>query len=308
MKKLSILILQLFLTVLPGFIFAQEVYVGNAKFVLPVVEKWIAEYKKENPESQIRIQTNQTGHKNLNSLSIIANQSSETGNDKIVYLGKYALIPVSNTNNPLLSKAGKGLKKKDLTKLLFEQSIDDEDLFEEERKEKFTATVYSRKGDAATSITLAEAFGASTDRIRGKGIIGDELYLLNAVQKDESGITFNTLNYVYNLHSRKLKPELSILPLNIGSKHRKAIESQNMDQVITLLEETEIDEIPVGKFGLRIPGNLVKNTEVQKFVKWLFTHSPEFNHQFGFLNLEEEELDKQKALLRTDYITYVQQK
>ena len=296
--RISIIVSLSFLVGFPRLAIAQEVHVGNEKFILPVVEKWIAEYKKENPESPITIETGQNRNESTAGLCIIANKVPKTGKDKIVYLGKYALIPVSNSSSPLLIKMGKGLRKKDLTNLLFEKSIDDEDYFEGSQKEKIIATVYSRKGKVATTITLAEAFGASIDRIKGKGIIGDDIYLVEAVQKDENGIAYNTMNYVYDINSRRLKSGLKILPLNISSKYREVIESEDMDKTIKLLEETKIDEIPVGNFGLRILEGFEKNVEVQKFVNWLINSSSVFNHQFGFMNLNDEELAEQKRWLQ----------
>jgi len=277
----------------PTVVFAQEIYIGSAKFILPVVERWIAEYKKENPESQISIKTEQPH--DTDGLFIVANQVAEKGNDKTIYFGKYALIPVSNPKNSILRKAVKGFKKRDLTKFVVENYVDEDDFPDEIGNENYTVTVYSRKGDVATSITLAKAFRISPDRIKGKKVVGDEIFLSTAIQKDESGIAFNTMNYVFDIHSRKLKSGLSILPLNIASKDKKIIESQDLDQVILLLEEKEIDEIPVDKYGLRISENLIKSTEVQNFLEWLLTHSPRFNHQYGFLNLNEEELTKQRT-------------
>jgi ABC-type phosphate transport system substrate-binding protein len=293
--KISTILTLSFLIVFPGVIFSLEVDVGNAKFVLPLVEKWISEYKKENPESQISIKTGQGD--NAEGLFVVAGEVRETDNDRIVYLGKYALIPVSNSDNPLLSKAGKGLRKRDLAKLLFEKRIEDEGFFDDDGTDKYAVTVYSCKGNVASSVSLAKAYGGSPDRIKGKKIIGDEIYLVHAVQTDKNGITFNTMNYVYDIESRKLKLNLSVLPLN-NAKYRNAIESQNMDQVISLLEETKIEEIPVDNFGLRISEELVKNdAEAQKFVNWLLARSSEFNHQYGFLNLDEKYLALQKASL-----------
>jgi ABC-type phosphate transport system substrate-binding protein len=304
MKNVSIL--AAFLTVFSGVVFAQEVYVGNAKFVLPVVERWVLEYTKEYPQSKISINTGNPSEEDAAVLSVIAGQPANSNNNKVVYLGKYALVPISNTKNPLLQKVGKGLKKKDLVKLLFERAIEDDDEFyEKKEKEKYTATVYSRKGEVATSITLANAFNASIDRIRGKKIVGDDIYLVNAVQKDENGVAFNTLNYVYDLQSRQLKAGLTILPINTNSKYEESIKSHNIDRLISLLEEEEVEQIPVGRFGLQVPVSLLQKNEVRHFLQWVLANSSKFNNELGFLNLKENEFAEQQIRLEPNsQLTY----
>jgi hypothetical protein len=220
-----------------GKLFAQEIYIEDTKFVHSIVEKWISEYKKENSNTTIRIKVNQATENEASNLNIIAHPVSENENKRVIYMGRYALLPISNTQNPLLGKATKGLKRKDLIDLVFEKDVLAED-FDPDEKAKYTATVYTRGSKSPTAVTLAKYFDQPLERIKGKKIWGDDIYLLNAIQKDETGITFNTLNYVFDLKSRQLKSEISLVPLSLKSRQKEALQSLKIDQLLALLEES----------------------------------------------------------------------
>jgi ABC-type phosphate transport system substrate-binding protein len=309
MKKLSTktAIIAL-ITLYSGSLFAQNaetIHIKGDHFVQPIVEKWISEYKKENTASSVNIKINQEVE-NVQ-LSIVASQPSDENSqaigERVIYVGKYALIPVSNTGNPLLEKASKGLKKKELANLIFEKDILDDE-YDADKKEKYTATVYSRGGQASTTLTLADYFDQSPERIKGKKIIGDEIYLINAIKKDVSGIAFNTLNYVYDLKSRQLKADITILPLNIKDKQKDVLGANDIDKTIALLEESKIESIPVGSFGIRIPAEYAGNENVLSFVNWILAQGQKFNHEYGFLNLDNNSLADQKEHLNSKDIFY----
>lgn len=287
MKKNINAIFSLILTLFPLFSFAQEeIVIDGAKFTHSLVNKWIVEYKKEKPNSRIAIKNEAS---NESDLHILVGQTSDKINSKIVYIGRYALIPVTNSNNSLLERVDKGLKKKDMVNLLFEKDIFEE-IEEDSQKEKYPATIYSRDHKAPSSIVIAKHFDKAPERIKGKKIIGDELYLLNAIQKDKTGVAFNTLNYTFDLKSRQLKSNISILPLQLKSKQKEIFSSGNVDQLIALLEETDIESIPVENLGLLIPEKNRNNQDLLDFVNWVSSHGYVFNHEFGFLNPDRKDL------------------
>ncbi|MDR3194713.1 MAG: substrate-binding domain-containing protein, partial [Tannerella sp.] len=95
---------------------AQEIHIEGIKFVHPIVEKWVTEYKKEHPGTTFEVKVNPEKVAGAARISVVAGQVSgedATGREKVVYAGRYALLPVSNRNNPLIGKVGKGLKKKE---------------------------------------------------------------------------------------------------------------------------------------------------------------------------------------------------
>jgi ABC-type phosphate transport system substrate-binding protein len=304
----KIALLSLLILAVSSLASAQEkiIRLSGVKFTYPIIEKWIAEYQKENPLSGVRFET--SGNNAGNSgLQIIAHQpqEGELNEEQIVsYVGRYALIPVTSQNNPLLSELKKGISKKDLKNLVFEKSLDDEDAFSDEpQKEKYAATVYARDSRSSTAIALAEYFGQQPEQIRGKRIIGDDIFLLNAIKKDINGLTFNSLSYVFDINTRQLKQDLSILPLKLKSHQQEILRSRNIDQTISLLEETAVESIPVEKFGFVIPASYARDKDVVDFVNWILNNGQKFNNELGFLKLDSRSLAIQKVQLKEEFLS-----
>ncbi|MDR1809516.1 MAG: hypothetical protein LBR34_03815 [Prevotella sp.] len=287
---------------------AQEkiIRLTGAKFTYPVIEKWIAEYQRENSLTKVRFEINKNNAENSD-FQIIAHHPQEselTDEQSVTFVGRYALLPVTNPNNPLLGELKKGISAKDLKDLIFEKSLDDEDAFsDEEQKEKYTATIYTRDSKSSTTIALAGYFGHEPEQIKGKKIIGDDIFLLNAIRKDVSGLTFNSLNYVFDVNTRRLRQDLSILPLKVKSHQQEALKSGDIDQTISLLEETAIESIPVEKFGFVIPAAYAKNEDVIDFISWILNNGQKYNNELGFLRLDNRSLAVQKAQLKEEYLS-----
>ena len=272
----------------------EPVIISGTKFTYPLIEKWIAEYVKVNPTASIELVSKRetTGSVDLN---IIAHQP--TANDlkadqDILYAGRYALLPVTNTHNPILTNSRKkGFNKKDIDKLFFEVVNYEEQ--SEVEKPKYRATIYTRDNKACASTALATYYGHVSSEIRGKKVLGDDIYLNSAIRKDTIGITFNNLGYLFDVNSRNLKEGIALLPLDL-KKETKSIAIGNLDEVISVLEKTKIETIPVEKIGF-IYSTLNVRKEVSDFLKWVLTDGQKFNHGNGFLNLDQQELAEQKT-------------
>jgi ABC-type phosphate transport system substrate-binding protein len=285
---------------------AQEIRIDNVKFVHPIVEKWVSEYRKAYPDSKLQIVAGNEQADKSSIISVVTREVKDDAVGKVVYFGRYALIPVSNEKNPLLSKVGKGLKAKDLKNLVFEKNIDDEDEYGDEEKPKFSATVYSRSGQSPTTAVLAEHYDRTPELIKGKKIVGDEIYIIEALRKDENGIAFNTLNYVYDLRTRSLKTNLAVLPLNLKAEIREALQSKNIDRTIVALEASGTEAVPIENFGLAIPATLVSNSDIIRFASWVLENGQKYNHELGFLTLDPATLALQQKKLKNELLTLVQ--
>lgn len=281
----------------------EHIIISGTKFTYPLVEKWIAEYAKINPNANIKL-ASKTGTTQAVDLKIIAHQPTTedlTENKEIIYAGRYALLAVTNTNNPILSLTRKkGLNKKDIDKLFFEvANYEDEPAAKE--KQKYTATIYARDNQACASTALAGYFGHASSEIKGKKVLGDDIYLLSAIKKDSIGLTFNNLGYLYDVNSRKLKEGIALLPLEL-KKETKDILTGNLDNVIEVLEKNRVETIPVEKIGF-IYSQQTASKEVSDFLKWVLTDGQKFNHAEGFLNLDKQELADQTNLLTGKFLS-----
>jgi len=285
-----------------GNVAKESIVISGTKFTYPLIEKWIAEYAKVNPNVTIKL-TAKTNSDQAVDLNIIAHQPVQNElqpNQEIIYTGRYALLPVTNNNNPILAAtAKKGLNNKELDKLFFE--VVDYESDEPAQKSKYKANIYSRDNQACASAALADYYGHKTSEIRGKKVFGDDIYLLSSVKKDTLGLTYNNLGYLYDISSRNLKDGLAILPLDLR-KEAKPIQNGNLDQVIDVLESVKVETIPVEKIGI-IYSQQNKTKEVSEFLKWILADGQKFNHDKGFLNLDKQTLAEQESHLSERLLT-----
>jgi phosphate transport system substrate-binding protein len=281
----------------------ESVSINGPKFTYPLIEKWIAEYAKVNPKVRIKLEQKLT-ESQVPDLKIVSDfpvKDEQKGNLNVVYVGRYALLPVTNSKNLLLAGLDKkGLSKKEVDNLFFE--VVDYENESKKEKLKYAATIYSRESQSSTSTVLAEYFGHTSSEIRGKKVFGDDIYLLSAIKKDSIGITYNNLGYLFDISSRKLKDGLALLPLDL-KKETKDVLSGNLDDAIIVLERSPIETIPVEKFGF-VYSQQNARKEVSDFLKWVLTDGQKFNHGFGFLNLDKNILSDQSNKLTNKLLSY----
>lgn len=258
-----------------------------------LVEKWIEGYKTVNPNVQIAL----VSGKNADADLTLVTRHQEGMN--VTYVGRYALLPVTSTENPLLSDIQKKeWKSKDIKNLFFTAEDLDEEYEEEvegkKNKLKDKLTVYSGSGKASLSGTFASHFGRTTDDLRGNRIAGDDLYLLSAISEDKASVTFNALSNLYDLSSRTLRSGLALLPLGVKANQREALRSGNLDETLELIENEAIDLIPVEDIGFTYNSF---DADIDSFLQWVIREGQQYNHEAGFLHLTNKEVESQLKLL-----------
>jgi hypothetical protein len=194
------------------------------------------------------------------------------------------------------------LNSKRLKELFFEKAYDEETNEPVSSKEKYHATVYSAYNVTSVTHSFAEHFGFEPSDLKGKRISGDDIYLNHAVQKDETGVSFNNLNYLYDLNSRHLKNGITLLPLDLKKEYSDILEESDLDKLIGLLENKGIELIPVEELSFVFREQI--DVEVAKFLQWVLSEGQKYNHQFGFLSLDSKKLAQQKEQLETHTLTY----
>ena len=276
---------------------ADTYYIKAPHFVLPLIEKWIREYKKVEPQTNLMI-AKSASNKNESSLDIQLSEESSTPllESTTVYFGAYAILPVTTKNSEadkLFAK--KELNQKKLKSLLF---IND-DLDEQQSKQDNTydkIVLYTGSSKLSVSNPYALYFGKDASSFKGRKIVGDDAFLNVAIQKDPNGLAFNAVPNLYDIQSRRLKNNLSIVPLNFSKEQLAAIPS--LDNLISVLESTNVEGVPVEKIGFSYHNN---NDAINRFVSWVLTDGQAYNHQYGLLQLKAKdairEANKAKTLL-----------
>ena len=258
-----------------------------------LVEKWIEGYKAVNPDVQIALVSGKNADADLTLVS------SHQEGVNVTYVGRYALLPVTSTENPLLNDIQKKeWKSKDIKNLFFTAEDLDEEYEEEvegkHNKLKDKLTVYSGSSKTSLSSIFASHFGRTLDDLRGNRIAGDDLYLLSAINEDKASVTFNALSNLYDLSSRTLRSDLALLPLGVKASQREVLRSGNLDETLELIENEDIDLIPVEDIGF-IYNNF--DTDIDNFLQWIIRDGQQYNHEAGFLHLTNKEVESQLRLL-----------
>jgi phosphate transport system substrate-binding protein len=284
---------------------SEKVLISGTKFTYPLVEKWIGEFKQAHPEVEIALLPKGSTEKAtlaINAYKIPKEQLKE--NFDYINISRYALLPITNAHNPLNEDyLKKGLKESDVKSIFFENPDDlvSEQKNSKSKKNAFAPTIYTREQKSCAPITFANHFGFNQEDIQGKGITGDDKFLIQAVKKDSSGITYNNLGFIYDLNSRKVIDGISVIPFDLNENGKLETDENfygSLDDVIKNLENSKTSVIPVEYVTMSFPKEtVVQNAAAKLFLDYILSQGQQHNHQFGFLNLEEQHLAKQKEVL-----------
>jgi hypothetical protein len=273
------------------------IYINSAKFSFPLIEKWISEYAGINPAVRIKLADNNSKDVDLTFVAI--EKSTLDADKEITYVGRYALLPITTKENPVYEQiAKKKWNKKELKQLFF---IEEQD--EEPKKESAiqqSVNIYSGNNTTSGAVLFSSHFGYYPANLRGKRIAGDDIFLLNAIQKDNTGITFNNLSYIYDLNGRRLKDKIAIFPLDVKKEQLQTINSGNLDETLALLENEKIELIPIQNIGFVYDKD---GKDVKDFLKWIITDGQKYNHEYGFLNIDDKTLSSQKKQLEYNLLS-----
>lgn len=159
--------------------------------------------------------------------------------------------------------------------------------------------LYTRESRSCAPIAFASHFGYEQSSIKGKGISGDDKYLIHAVKKDTAGVTYNNLGLIYDLSTRKTVEGIAVLPLDLNGNGKLDGDEKifdNLDKVIEKLEKEEISSVPVE--NINVVYDLANdNKNIRLFLSWVLDQGQKYNHDYGFLNFDTETLSKQKEIL-----------
>ncbi|SHF43571.1 hypothetical protein [Dysgonomonas macrotermitis] len=273
-------------------LFAQNtkdvLYIKGANFTHPILNAWIAEYNKQNPNVEIKLATKETADDEV-AIRVLADDVEKNQTQLSLQVARYAILPVTNNQNPILAEVdNKGLNKDKIQKLFFEKDIDNDGKY----PFKSEPTVYSGSLSTSNSAVVSEYFEKEAAQLKGKKIAGDDIFLITALAKDQSGIAFNYLSYIYDTKSKKLKDGIAILPIDLKKDQWQTI-SSGIEGTLQLLEKEKVNLIPVKPLSVAIDYvNLNKDT--QDFLEWVVTAGQQVNHAQGFLTVDSPQQDNLK--------------
>ena len=306
MKKIALVIAVLF-SINISNIWAEETstnassvrYVKAPRFARPLVEKWITEYAKTQPGVEFQIAKGNQNQGNVDLNVVFDNQDTKSEDfSRVIYFGEFAVLPITASGSEAAKVLeGKHLNSKKLKQLYFLNDDYDEDVKKIKQFEKLV--IYSGSNATSVASSFAHNFGEESSNFRGKRISGDDLFLNTALSKDPLGVSFNALPNIFDLKSRHIKNDLTIIGIDVKKSLEDSFSDKaTLDELILALENGKVSEVAVEKIGVSYNQN---DDAVNKFLEWVLTDGTKFNHEFGLLNLDNKLTQVQIEKVKTEF-------
>ncbi len=176
------------------------------------------------------------------------------------------------------------MNSKKLKQLYFLNDDFDEDIKKIKQFEKLV--IYSGSNATSVASSFAHNFGEESSNFRGKRISGDDLFLNTALAKDPLGVSFNALPNIFDLQSRHIKSNLTIIGIDVKKNLEEIFSDKvTLDELIVALESGKVSEIAVEKIGVSYNGS---DEAINQFLNWVLTDGTKYNHEYGLLNLDNK--------------------
>ena len=306
MKKIALAIAVLF-SINISNIWAEETstnassvrYVKAPRFARPLVEKWITEYAKTQPGVEFQIAKGNQSQDNIALNVVFDNQNTEREEfSHVVYFGEFAVLPITASGSEAAKVLeGKHLNSKKLKQLYFLNDDFDEDVKKIKQFEKLV--IYSGSNATSVATSFAHNFGEESSNFRGKRISGDDLFLNTALAKDPLGVSFNALPNIFDLKSRHIKENLTIIGIDVKKSLEDSFSDKaSLDELILALENGKVSEVAVEKIGVSYN---IADDAVNQFLSWVLAHGTKYNHEFGLLNLDNKLAQAQINKVKTEF-------
>ena len=306
MKKIALTIAVLF-SISISNIWAEETstnassvrYVKAPRFARPLVEKWITEYAKTQPGVEFQIAKGNQSQDNIALNVVFDNQNTEREEfSHVVYFGEFAVLPITASGSEAAKVLeGKHLNSKKLKQLYFLNDDFDEDVKKIKQFEKLV--IYSGSNASSVATSFAHNFGEESSNFRGKRISGDDLFLNTALIKDPLGVSFNALPNIFDLKSRHIKDNLTIIGIDVKKSLEDSFSDKaTLDELILALENGKVSEVAVEKIGVSFN---IADDAVNQFLSWVLAQGTKYNHEYGLLNLDNKLVQAQINKVKTEF-------
>jgi ABC-type phosphate transport system substrate-binding protein len=255
----------------------------GVRFAYPLVEHWIDEYNKVNPNVQIVIEWRGTQDPSQYDILVEAyEQSEEIKKERdYFYIARYAILPVANSASAFAKTYSvKGLTTQTIKQIFFHDLFADKD-----KEQQITApyTTYTRLQKAGAPMVFASYFKYEQKDITGKGIAGSDEHLLKAVLRDSAGVSYLPTPVIYGQPSSGLV----VIPVDLNGNDRVSDDEKfydNWSNAFELLSKTKnIHNVPTEQVHLSVDKKTAK-PEAVAFIHWVIENRQADLKTYGFLS------------------------
>ena len=255
--------------------------------------KWVAEYKKVNPESRIRIISvpdEKTAHKLVaeGNIGFVTNEyyyALKSDSFWRAVVGRDVIVPVINAKNPLIDKINKeGVSPEALAE--FFNNMDSQSwgkLINENQNLK--VDFYYFKDQSITS-GLSDFLKTGTIKLKGKEV-NNAGEMIAAIQNDPYALGFCKMINIFDLENRNMVQNISLLSID-----------RNNNGLIDYNEKIYEDPsafsrgVYIGKYPKTLISNIYtvsiaqpQNPPAVAFLKWVLTDGQQYLYSSGYSDL-----------------------
>ena len=271
------------------------VVLTGTRFTYPLIQKWIDDYNKVNPDVQLIIESRGTNDPSRYDILIEAYEPDEEAKKTrdYVFIARYAILPVANSQSAFSKVySNKGLNQDLIRQLFFH------DITADKKDIKNPFKVYTRLQKAGAPITFTKYFGYEQKDILGKVIAGSDEHLLKALLRDSIGLSYLPVNLIYDQATGKPHAGITVLPVDFDGNGKVSDSEKFYGDLTTVVQrleakaQKEISNVPIEYLNLSV-SKTNPNLEAVSFLQWIIQNGQKDIHEFGFLKPEESRLGKQ---------------
>lgn len=275
------------------------VLITGVRFAYPLTQQWIDDYNKVHPDVQLVIEARGSADPAKYDILIEAFDPDEEAkkNREQIYVARYAILPVANSNSAFARTYGeKGLNKDLINQVFFYDIYADK---EKQTEIKSPYTNYTRLQQAGVPTVFARYFGYEQKDIKGKSIAGADEHLLKALLRDSTGVSYLPLTFIYDHTSGKPIDGLTVLPVDLNGNGKISDDERIVGDLATVIQQLESGSpkerknIPVEYIHFSIDKGS-SNKEAIDFLQWVISNGEKDLHAFGYLHPEPTRVDKGK--------------
>lgn len=282
---------------------------SGAFALYPMAVKWGEEFSKLNPNVKFDAQGGGAGKGMTDALSstvdigMVSRDINEEETAKGAFgfaVAKDAVIPTINSANPAITDLlVKGATKEKLIDIWITGNIKTWGQLAGNSSED-AVNVYTRSDAAGAPETWAKFLGKKQEDLLGTAVFGDP-GLADAVTRDNLGIGFNNVNYVYDLATKKTHPGLAVLPLDVNGNGTIDAEENfygTLDELNNAIISGAYPSPPARPLYFVTKGKPT-NPLVIEFLKWVLADGQKYVAESGYVKLTDEIIQGEHKKLET---------
>src|SRR5687767_11226828 len=282
---------------------------SGAFALYPLANKWAEEFTKIHPDVRFNISAGGAGKGMADALAAAVDLgmlSREIKKEELssgawpVSVTKDAVVPVINSNNPVVSLLKqRGLSQEALKKIFVTSEIATwGNAVNSGATQK--VNVYTRSDASGAAATWAAYLGGEEqDVLKGIGVFGDP-GLADAVKKDVAGIGYNNVIYVYDLNSKQKYPGIDVVPLDVngdGQLSKNELFYDNLDSLTAAIGDGRFPSPPARELYFVSKGK-PESKVVKEFLRWVLKEGQKFVAETGYITLSEATIQSELEKLQ----------